>query len=74
MRTIKAKIQRIINNYFYNKINRCKKCGSKGCLTKSLTENYNKWHIICLGKCTNHTELHKTRSGAIKEWNEQENS
>lgn len=70
MRTVKAKIQRMINNYFYNKINKCKKCGSKG----SLTKNDNQWHIICLGKCTNHTELHKTRLGAIKEWNEQENN
>lgn len=62
---IKGTLQRKINKFYSNKLNVCKKCHYKGVLSK----NGNQWHVLCLGKCTNHTELHKTRLGAIKEWN-----
>lgn len=65
VRIIKSKIQRKKNKFWYNKINPCKKCGSKGYLAR----HGKGWMIGCLGLCCNGTKVHNTRIGALKEWN-----
>ena len=54
-----------INKFYNKKIRPCKRCGSQGVLTQGIK----KWHILCLGHCTNSTNYHLTRFGALLEWN-----
>lgn len=66
LRHIRVTLHRKKNRFFTSKVMRCKECGSKG----NLASYADYWHIYCLGShCTNTTNLHMTRFGAIREWN-----
>lgn len=65
-RIIKRKKQLIVNRFFNKRIGKCKKCGGTGVLIK----HGSKWYIMCVGKgCSNHSKIHRTRFGAIHDWN-----
>lgn len=62
-----VKIKRRINRFWYKKIGPCKKCGGRGYLARHGNKG---WMIGCLGSCcTNSTDVHASRLGALKEWN-----